>query len=128
MDFIALVLAIGALLAFRALNKRTLALESRLEEAKLELAALRAGLGQDGPETVASKDPAPAAAPQATVAPPAETAVPLTPAEESLSVDVPGDIPGSAAPAPARSLEERLGTRWAVWVGGIALALGGIPF
>ena len=126
MDFIALVLAIGALLAFRALNKRTLALESRFEEARLELAALRAGLGQDGPETVASKDPAPAAAPQATVAPPAETAVPLTPAEESLSVDVPGDIPGSAAPAPARSLEERLGTRWAVWVGGIALALGGI--
>ena len=24
------------------------------------------------------------------------------------------------------SLEERLGTHWAVWVGGIALALGGI--
>ena len=31
------------------------------------------------------------------------------------------------APAPERpSLEERFGTRWVVWVGGLALALGGI--
>ena len=32
----------------------------------------------------------------------------------------------SVAPAPKESLESRLGARWAVWVGGIALALGGI--
>jgi uncharacterized membrane protein len=34
----------------------------------------------------------------------------------------------SAAPAPARDIgfEERFGTRWVVWVGGVALALGGI--
>src|SRR6185295_7141662 len=33
----------------------------------------------------------------------------------------------AAAPAPPQmSLEERLGTQWAVWVGGVALALGGI--
>ena len=33
---------------------------------------------------------------------------------------------GSRAPAkPAIGLEEKLGTRWAVWVGGVALALGG---
>jgi uncharacterized membrane protein len=36
----------------------------------------------------------------------------------------PAIVPAPAAPV--RSLEERLGTRWAVWVGGIALALGGI--
>jgi uncharacterized membrane protein len=124
MDFIALVLAIGALLAFRALNKRTLALESRLEEARLELAAVRAGLGLDGSGTAAAKDSTPAVAPAASVTPPAETAVPLAPAEEPRSFDAPGDVPVSATPA--RSLEERLGTRWAVWVGGIALALGGI--
>src|SRR5262249_38151062 len=44
--------------------------------------------------------------------------------------------PAAAAPKPKQwkrpakadeaSLEERFGTRWAVWVGGIALALGGI--
>jgi len=38
----------------------------------------------------------------------------------------------SLAPAPAPagsagpSLEERLGARWTVWVGGLALALGGL--
>jgi uncharacterized membrane protein len=35
--------------------------------------------------------------------------------------------PAAAAPAPERpSLEERFGTRWVIWVGGLALALGGI--
>jgi uncharacterized membrane protein len=33
--------------------------------------------------------------------------------------------PPSSAPAPI-SFEERFGTRWVVWVGGVALALGGI--
>ena len=32
----------------------------------------------------------------------------------------------TVAAAPATTLEERLGTRWAVWVGGLALALGGV--
>jgi uncharacterized membrane protein len=36
-------------------------------------------------------------------------------------------MPTPAAPAPDRpSLEERFGTRWVVWVGGLALALGGV--
>ena len=30
-----------------------------------------------------------------------------------------------APPPPARRFEERFGTQWVVWVGGIALALGG---
>src|SRR5690606_37831934 len=29
-------------------------------------------------------------------------------------------------PAPARGLEERFGTRWVVWAGGVALVLGGV--
>ncbi|MCV9965904.1 DUF2339 domain-containing protein [Pararhizobium sp. BT-229] len=32
----------------------------------------------------------------------------------------------AVAPRPRESLESRLGARWAVWVGGIALALGGV--
>ncbi len=37
------------------------------------------------------------------------------------------NAPGATSPAaPARSLEERLGARWTVWVGGVALALGGL--
>ncbi len=35
--------------------------------------------------------------------------------------------PASSSPAaPARSLEEAIGTRWVVWVGGVALGLGGL--
>lgn len=43
--------------------------------------------------------------------------------------DMPDAAPPPAAPAPAPArpdLETALGTRWAVWVGGLALALGGI--
>ena len=40
----------------------------------------------------------------------------------------PGAVPALPATpvAPGMSFEERLGTQWAVWVGGLALALGGI--
>src|SRR5262249_61560612 len=34
--------------------------------------------------------------------------------------------PAAAPPAPAISFEERFGTRWVVWVGGLALFLGGV--
>lgn len=37
-----------------------------------------------------------------------------------------GQEPGRAPPQSGAGLEEQLGTRWAVWVGGVALALGGI--
>ena len=122
MEFIALVLAIGALLAFRTLNKRTLALEGRLDETSQALVALRAALGRDGPGPAATDEAAPVVAP-APIVPPAETSVPLTPADAPEAA-VPAVVPVSAAPK--RSLEERLGTRWAVWVGGLALALGGV--
>jgi len=72
--------------------------------------------------------PQAAAAPMPEPAPPAEPAVPppLTP------LAPPTSVPLSAAPAvaalspPAIGFEERFGTRWVVWVGGVALALGGI--
>lgn len=69
--------------------------------------------------------------------PAAETAQPLPPQPTEPKTSVSGFKP-SAAPevvrerwsspkitAP-RSVEEELGTRWSVWVGGIALALGGL--
>ena len=36
------------------------------------------------------------------------------------------NAPAPAPAAPKRSLEERLGASWTVWVGGVALALGGL--
>ena len=127
MDFIALVLAIAALLAFRALHQRTVALEDRLVETNQALASLRAAIGQGAPDSTPSADGAPVVTPEAQIVPPVETSVPATPAETAPTDDgamVPAVIP--APVAPRRSFEERLGTRWAVWVGGLALALGGI--
>ena len=48
----------------------------------------------------------------------------------AIAVEGGGGPPASAAippaAAPGRSLEEAIGTRWAVWLGGLALALGGL--
>jgi len=56
------------------------------------------------PQRVASESPPPAAEPVRETPPPSPP----------------------APPPPSRSFEERFGTQWVVWVGGLALALGGI--
>ncbi|NBB49251.1 DUF2339 domain-containing protein [Rhizobium sp. CRIBSB] len=53
------------------------------------------------------------------------------PSLSSDEVDEPEPLPAAArsevsAAAPAESLENLLGARWAVWAGGLALALGGV--
>ena len=48
-----------------------------------------------------------------------EPAAPFTP-----PAPPPRPLPAAAAPPP--TLEERFGTQWVVWIGGLALALGGI--
>lgn len=89
--------------------------------------------------------PAPSAAPPETAAqavapaevpPPAPVEVATSPLETVSSEAAPEtlvaeDAPEQAPPAPAkprrsRSLEESFGTRWTVWVGGLALALGAL--
>ena len=64
----------------------------------------------------------------AAAAPPVEAE---TPQPEQPPAAPPPSVPEVVAPAPASAaasatLEERLGTRWAVWLGGLALALGGL--
>ncbi|MER8443537.1 DUF2339 domain-containing protein [Mesorhizobium sp. M1066] len=91
-------------------------------------------------------DMAPAAAAAADIAPPeASEAVtvqaPATDTEDSTGEIVsgpwtapepapkavdPAELPGAAKAARQSDVETALGTRWAVWVGGIALALGGL--
>jgi uncharacterized membrane protein len=75
------------------------------------------------------------AATPATEAPPPATIV-VVPAEPTPSPAPPTPPPTSvplSSPSPAQSstpqkigFEEKFGTRWVVWVGGVALALGGI--
>lgn len=69
--------------------------------------------------------------PPAGMVPPATPPAVPPPPPPFLPPPPPSTVPPIAAgagPAPAtgRGFEEMLGTRWAVWVGGVALALGGI--
>jgi uncharacterized membrane protein len=113
-----LVLGLSARGKLDALHQRIAALEG-------ELRLMRA---QAGPSAPATDEPSPAETPAA----PAEEApppAPLPPASEAPrpAVSVPTIQAASPQPAPrGQDLEETLGSRWAVWVGGVALALGGI--
>ena len=110
LSVIALVLAIGDSALLRQLNERLKVLE-RGQAAKSAPAP--------GPTPQPTPQSAPAPTPAPIVAAPVETPPPPT--------SVP-DLSSPRAPSSAQKigLEERFGTRWVVWVGGVALALGGI--
>ncbi|MFN3889413.1 MAG: DUF2339 domain-containing protein [Beijerinckiaceae bacterium] len=109
---------LGFFIALRARDRAANA-EMRLADAESRIAALEArpaiGAASLAPEPIVA--PEPEAAADAEAARAAETE---TPAEAV--------IPQERAPArpPRRSLEEALGARWSVIVGGVALALGGL--
>jgi uncharacterized membrane protein len=69
-----------------------------------------------GPFRLPDPEPIPAGDEEAFAAPPRP--------EAGFAAPPPPD--GPSAPREGPSLEERLGTRWTVWVGGLALALGGV--
>ena len=131
LGFVGFFIAVGA----RNQGRETLARLERLESA-LRAAGLKipdaptpdlpfAPVPQD---TAAPATPTPSAPPETVTPEPAEAfapeAEPGTAAPEPPPTNVP---PPAAAPAgPRPSLEERIGTRWVVWVGGLALGLGGL--
>jgi uncharacterized membrane protein len=125
MDFEIILLALLIWLFVQS-RKRFKGLEGRLAANEAQIAALRAGLPPQAGEAPAPELPTPIALP-----PPPETSVPPTgegaPEEAGEAAATPPPLPPHLQPPkPGKSLEERLGTRWAVWVGGLALALGGI--
>ncbi|MGD4927050.1 DUF2339 domain-containing protein, partial [Xanthomonas citri pv. citri] len=74
----------------------------------------------EAPATTAT-EPAPLAPEVETVPPPLVTED-VSPPALAASTEAAAPPP---LPAPAPGFEERLGTRWVVWIGGLALALGG---
>ncbi|WP_425992036.1 DUF2339 domain-containing protein [Afipia sp. DC4300-2b1] len=131
MEFIALVLALIAIGIARNVTMRSKALEARLSLLEASLA------GGARPSTTRTDAPiAPPIAPETAVPESAERAAstppPLPPAGSRYRETVDGGIPETPAQpaAPAASsgpgFEERIGTRWVVWVGGLTLALGGV--
>jgi uncharacterized membrane protein len=126
------VIAIVALVQASSLGSVVRRLEQRV-------LALERAVAAFGPAT-ASSPPAPAPQPAAPVAAPTPTprpppvAAPVAPAippPMPQAAQAVSSVPSTPPPAPPLQppqigFEERFGTRWVVWVGGVALALGGI--
>jgi uncharacterized membrane protein len=111
---IALVIAVDLRGVVRRLDQRV----RMLEHAAPPAAA---------PARVAAAAPQPAPQPTAAAEPPSPPPPPPPPPPPLPPTSVPSaPVPHSPPPPPQIGFEERFGTRWVVWVGGVALALGGI--
>ena len=122
---LAVLIGIGAPIA--AVIGLVVALQSRrdLRGVQLRLDRLEAEMRapQRPPEAVPEQGPA---MPQESVpTQPSEASPPEPEAPNPTSVP-PIPAPATQPASPGQGFEERLGSRWAVWVGGVALALGGI--
>lgn len=120
MTSLLLLLSLGYIFAFfYTLNasiknsRRLKIVEAELEGLKAKLSLEKAGQAQ----AVVQEDPRPEIAEENSVS-----------AQESVDDTQVNETPAAASPPPQgkESFESRLGARWAVWAGGLALALGGI--
>ena len=113
------LLIAAVLVAFFRQRARLQGLERRLNELET---AFRAAGGEAGAPVLGPEVPSVAV----------EQAAPVRPPEGSTDEVAQGSqdtVPAAVAtPVPVRrpGIEERLGARWAVWVGGLALAFGGL--
>jgi uncharacterized membrane protein len=117
-EFFALVIAIVAFVFARKAFNQVDALRARLD-------AIEAGTPQGTTTAVpqASEAPiAPAIPGEIETQTTADTPPPIEPASPPPASDIPASAP---ALQPGPGFEERIGTRWVVWVGGLTLALGG---
>ena len=127
---LALLLLAFPIIAIVALVK-SVGLGEHLRRVDARLAALERGIAAAATPAPAppTHEPVPPAAEPTTSVPEPETPARVAPAppEREPPIAVPIAPPPQPAPiAPRMSLEERLGTQWAVWVGGLAVVLGGI--
>ncbi|MGL4444002.1 MAG: DUF2339 domain-containing protein, partial [Alsobacter sp.] len=115
---------------FMALNARR-----RIAELEQRLAIMEAGQAAGATTAAATPTtfaddvasvPAEPAAGQQAEPPPVDSAVPPFQPEGADAAPPEPAIAAAVAAPPRQSLEEVIGTRWAVWLGGIALALGGL--
>ena len=135
LDFFALFVAIVALIVARKTFNQIATLRARIDVLESDALHARAVTAPPplAPHPQADRDLATPRPETATAqAPPLVETVPLAsvadspdtaPADDTVrAAPVPPPLP---QPAPTPSFEERVGTRWVVWVGGLTLALGG---
>ncbi|MBX9824431.1 MAG: DUF2339 domain-containing protein [Xanthobacteraceae bacterium] len=120
---VALVKSINAGDRLRTMEARFQALEARLAGAP-DAAPIRTP--SPAAPSPAEPPPAPAAAPVDTIKVEPARAPEPTPEPAPAAAAPPPPPPPAADNQPAQSFEEKFGTRWTVWIGGVALALGGI--
>jgi uncharacterized membrane protein len=123
-DFFSLVIAIAALIFARKAFNQAAALRARLDS--MQTLASAAEARTERPPLAAQDSP---------IVPPAESEIgtgaaseaappPLEPAAPPANAAIPTAVPPPLPPAEP-GFEERIGTRWVVWIGGLTLALGG---
>ena len=125
------VIAVVALVMVLSLRNLVARLDARVRALELgptprDAVAARAAAGPTPAPTLEPR-PQPAPEPRIRRLQPASAELPTPP---PLPPHLPPPVPPApaASPPPPRAIgfEERFGTRWVVWVGGMALALGGI--
>jgi uncharacterized membrane protein len=117
-EFLALVIAIVAFIFARKALNQIDALRARLDA--LEAAAPLVAATPVAPPVPATETPIAPLAANEFDAEATEEAAPIPPASPPPTPDIP-----APAPQAGPGFEERIGTRWVVWVGGLTLALGG---
>ena len=121
-DFFSLVIAIAALIFARKAYVDAARLRVRLDA----MEASTAPAARPAPPPLPEYEPAPVTPPDLPVEPPpvlAETAAAALASGSFAAAPLPPPLP--PLPPADPTFEERVGTRWAVWMGGLALALGG---
>ena len=139
LSVLALVMAFVALSVARArrpadADERVAALEERVRGLVYRVWKLEGGPGADTPrESPAAPDVAPSGEPTPAPPPPGPSPVEIAPLSEGSVLDAPPlDVPPLDSPTPAPSpprprgldLEQRIGARWATWVGIVAILVG----
>jgi uncharacterized membrane protein len=135
MFLLSLVIAIIALVVAYKASARADELRQLLLQLEARLASATAAPPPPLPPLAEAEPSIPLAPEQPTPAAPEPQTAAATeaPAFDSVSAAAPPPLPpapppplSSAVPPPAEpGFEERLGTRWVVWIGGLTLALGG---
>src|ERR1700743_1988315 len=133
LDFLSLLVAIVALIVARKTFH-----QGALPRARLQATEARGGRASAPPPRFApyqAPEPAPpASSPEIAAEPPTvvadtESIAPIANAEGGAPKAAAGGATTTPPPLPQPQLEpgfeERIGTRWVVWVGGLTLALGG---
>ena len=125
-EFFAVAIAVVALIVARKAMDQAATFKARLDA--LEASGWRAA--PLPPPLAPLQDAEPATAPEAAaVTYPAEPETPFHDTAPSIAEDTAGAAAAPATPPPlppeAPGFEERVGTRWVVWLGGLTLALGG---